>query len=377
MLKLLHHAIKGKPQIAKVKKIVFRQEDCLNIDYGFFTDKLVNLESNVHLVLTTSHDMYNQYAEEKNILLFDIIDELEDGSIVKVDSNSVYIVNRPSANNHSLFMTYNCNHYCLMCSEPPRTDNDTYLIDDNLKIIELLDKDLSVIGISGGEPTLAGNGYLNVISKIRECLPNTYIRVLTNGRSYKNEDFVRKIAEIAGEYYISEIPLYHSYYANHDYIVQSKNAFYDTIEGLYNCSKNNLYVEIRIVLTLQNYKDLPNLIYFIYKNIPFVAHIALMSLEYIGFAKLNFDKIHINPLEYKNELVNAIELCEKYQLPVSIYNLPLCLMDSSVHKYAKQSISDWKNEFSDVCNKCVKKSNCSGMFSSTQPVYENLLSTIY
>lgn len=376
MLKLLHRAVRGKSQTAEVKKIVHNQDNYINTDYGFFTDSLVSLEPHVKLVLTTSSEMYNQYAETIDILLFDIIDELEDGSIVKLDANSLYIINRPSANSHSLFMTYNCNHYCLMCSEPPRIDNDSYLVEDNLKVIELLDKNLSVIGISGGEPTLAGAGFLKVIRKIREYLPTTYIRVLTNGKSYKNEKFVKELVEIAGDYYISEIPLYHSFYANHDYIVQSKNAFYETVEGIYNCGKNKLFVEIRIVLTLQNYKDLSNLIYFIYKNMPFVGHIALMSLEYIGFAKLNFDKIHINPLEYKDELVEAMELCEKYQLPASIYNLPLCLMHSSVRKYATQSISDWKNEYSEVCNECSEKSNCSGMFSSTQPVYEDLLVSI-
>lgn len=376
MLKLLHHAVQAEPQKPSVKKIVFSQEACINDDYGFFTEDLVTIEPNVKFVLTTSKAMYDKEVQSINIMLFNAIDELEDGSIVKVDNKSIYILNRPSANNHSLFITYNCNHYCLMCSEPPRTENDSYFIEDNLKVIELLDKSLPVIGITGGEPTLLGDNYLKIVRKIRECLPNTYIRVLTNGKSYKNEKFVKELSQIVGEYYISEIPLYHSFYANHDYIVQSKNAFNETVEGIYNCAKNKLFVDIRIVLTLQNYKDLPNLIYFIYKNMPFVSHIALMSLEYIGFAKLNYDKIHISPLDYQQELIEAIELCEKYQLPVSIYNLPLCLIDKSIRKYAKQTISDWKNEYSEACNECVEKANCSGMFSSTQPVYENLLMPI-
>lgn len=376
MLKLLHHALEGKSKKSGVKKVVYSQDVYLNNDYAFFCNELVNLDSHIKVVFTTSHDMYSKYADSKEIFYFESLDEMEDGSIVKLDHKSIYITYRPSANAHSLFMTYNCNHYCLMCSEPPKMENDSYFIEDNLKIIELLDKSLPVLGITGGEPTLVGDSYLKIIKKIREYLPTTYIRVLTNGKSYKNEAFVKKLADIAGEYYISEIPLYHSYYSKHDYIVQSKNSFYETIEGLYNCAKHDLTVEIRIVLNKQNYEDLPNLIYFIYKNLPFVGHIALMSLEYIGFAKMNFDKIHISPIDYQSQLIEAIELCEKYNLPVSIYNLPLCLIDESIRSYAKQTISDWKNEYAEICNSCVEKSNCSGMFASTKPVYEELLVSI-
>jgi len=73
---------------------------------------------------------------------------------------------------------------------------------------------------------------------------------------------------------------------------------------------------------------------------------------------------------------NAIKLCKNYLLPISIYNIPLCLVHEDVREYAKQSISDWKNEFSKICDNCDKKTSCSGMFSSTQKYYEELLNPI-
>jgi len=376
MLKLLHKADKHSTSINGIKKIVYNKNQYTNKDNILFLDSYQDIPNNINNILTTSEKLFNEYIDQKNIQYFKELNEIEEGAIVRIENETLFITVRPSSNAHTLFFTSKCNHYCLMCSEPPQTTNDDYLITDNMKIIELLDKNLEVIGISGGEPTLLGDNFLKIIKKIREELPTTTIRVLTNGRAYGNETFVKKLSDIAGEYLISEIPLYNAYYAKHDYIVQSKNAFFETINGFYNCAKYGLRTDVRVVLSKQNYNDLDELMYFIYKNIPFVEHIALMGLEYIGFAINNIQDIHINPLEYTEQVKNAIHTCRKYSLNVSIYNLPLCLIDENVRKYAQQSISDWKNEFSEVCNNCDVKKECSGMFTSTKPYFNHLLQPI-
>ena len=376
MMKLFHTTKDFSSNAEGIRKVIYNQDEFIEGDTVLFLEDSQTIKDTVTLVITTSLDLYHTYQGNKDILYFTSMDEMEEYAIVKIDRNSIYLTFRPSSNAHTLFFTSNCNHYCLMCSEPPKTANDSYLIEDNLKIIELIDKSLPVIGISGGEPTLLGKSFLKIIKKIRTELPDTTIRVLTNGRGYADEKFVKDIAEIAQGYFVSEIPLYNSDYAKHDYIVQAKNAFFETIDGFYKCAKHGLATEVRVVLTKQNYDNLPDLMYFIYKNIPFIDHIALMGLEYIGFALNNFDDIHISPLEYEDELHSAIQICRDYLLPVSIYNLPLCLVHENVRDYATQSISDWKNEFSDICNECESKDNCSGMFSSTQEHFESLLKPV-
>ena len=122
--------------------------------------------------------------------------------------------------------------------------------------------------------------------------------------------------------------------------------------------------------------ELSKIVSYVYKNLPFVDHIALMGLEYIGFAVKNFEDIHISPLDYKKELYEAIDEARRYNLPISIYNLPLCLIHPKLKRYARQSISDWKNDFSDCCNTCIEKDNCCGMFASTKPYFEKLLKPI-
>lgn len=359
-----------------VKKIVFDSKDYLNDDYILFVEKMNDNVLNVNNILTTNKSIYQLYSNEKHVYAIENIENIENGTVIRIENSHIKIMNRPSSNNNAIFMTKRCNHYCLMCSEPPTTDNDSYLVEENMKLLELMEKGRPVIGITGGEPTLDKRDFIKIIEKIRLEHPDAMIRLLTNGRSYKDESFVKELSAIASGHLISEIPIYDSDYRNHDYIVQARNAFHETIKGMYNCFQHELVTDVRIVLTKQNYQSLSNLVTYIYKNMPFVAHIAFMSMEYIGFAMNNFEILHINPNDYREELKNAIKLCETYKLPMSVYNLPMCMMDESLWPYARQSISDWKNEFDDVCLSCEKKEVCSGMFSSTYPHYREYITPI-
>jgi hypothetical protein len=51
-------------------------------------------------------------------------------------------------------------------------------------------------------------------------------------------------------------------------------------------------------------------------------------------------------------------------VPVSVYNLPLCVLDRSVWHVAAQSISDWKNAYLPVCTECKVRPRCAGFFST-------------
>lgn len=376
MLNLRYKTETYDPALNGIKKVVTCPEDYLSDDYILFVTNVHAETGHADNILTTSGEYHKNNRESKRIYHLDHIENIENNAVVRIENGSLYITYRPSANQHAIFMTKRCNHYCLMCSEPPSTQNDSFMVEENLKLIELMDKGLPVIGITGGEPTLEKENFIRIINKIREEHPDTVIRLLTNGRSYQDETFVEALSEIASEHLISEIPIYDTDTANHDYIVQARNAFNETVEGMYNCFKHDMVTEVRIVLTKQNYKSLSNIVHYIYKNMPFVAHIAFMGMEYIGFAINNFDKLHINPNEYKEELYKAINLCERYNLQSSIYNLPLCMIDPSLWHFSRQSISDWKNEFDDKCEQCGKRDACAGMFSSTYPFYREFVSPL-
>ena len=90
---------------------------------------------------------------------------------------------RESAFN-TMLLTERCNSYCIMCSQPPKPGDDSYLVRAYLDAIPLMSADTRELGITGGEPTLLGEGLLEMIRKCKEALPNTAVHLLSNGRMF-------------------------------------------------------------------------------------------------------------------------------------------------------------------------------------------------
>ena len=83
------------------------------------------------------------------------------------------------SNDNTLFVTEQCNNRCIMCCQPPKRTNDIdlYFL-QNIERVKNAPKDLPVIGITGGEPTLLGDKLIDLIHLIRQELPNTDIHIL-------------------------------------------------------------------------------------------------------------------------------------------------------------------------------------------------------
>ena len=114
------------------------------------------------------------------------LDHLAEGDIVSIDEdgnlNTIYRVN---SFHNTLLATERCNSNCLMCSQPPKDRNDIqYSYAIHCKLIPLIPKDCPELGISGGEPTLMGDYFYDLIKLAKRELPNTEIHILTNGRSF-------------------------------------------------------------------------------------------------------------------------------------------------------------------------------------------------
>lgn len=51
-----------------------------------------------------------------------------------------------------------------------------------------------------------------------------------------------------------------------------------------------------------------------------------------------------------------------------LYNFPLCAVESAYWEICAKSISDYKVDFGDECQKCDLKEICGGVFDSTKRV---------
>ncbi|WEK21657.1 MAG: His-Xaa-Ser system radical SAM maturase HxsC [Candidatus Pedobacter colombiensis] len=296
------------------------------------------------------------------------LSHLNEGDIIVINSDGV-INTLYRANSHQNFLlaTERCNSNCLMCSQPPRDREDIYYLHNlHRKLIPLIPKDCVELGITGGEPTLLGNLFYELLAMIQSELPDTDIHCLTNGRSFAWPNLANKLGAMKYDKLMLGIPLYSDFYQTHDYIVQAKDAFNQTIQGLYNLARNNLRIEIRIVLHQQSIPRLKKLAQYIYKNLPFVEHITFMGLEHQGYTPFNIDKLWIDPVDYMDDLTDAVTFLSDKDMNVSIYNSQLCLLPRELWQYSRKSISDWKNVYLDECQSCGAIAQCGGLFASGQ-----------
>jgi His-Xaa-Ser system radical SAM maturase HxsC len=296
-------------------------------------------------------------------------DYLDDGDVLGIDPHSrrVRVLYRRGSRHNFFLVTERCNHYCLMCSQPPKDVDDSWLLRRIEKALPLLAKETPSIGFTGGETLTDWRAVIQLLGVARDQLPDTAVHVLTNGRAFADPAVTRAWANLRHPNLTAGIPIYAAVDYVHDHVVQAENAFDETVLGILRLRDAGQRVEIRIVLHQLSIPYLVETARWIARNLPFVDHVALMGLENTGFAIANHDQLWIDPVDYRDTLADAVELLDASRLPVSIYNLPFCVLKKSVWRFARQSISDWKNAYLAQCEICAAKPQCAGFFSSGRP----------
>jgi len=262
-----------------------------------------------------------------------------------------------------------------MCSQPPRDIDDGYIVDELLAAIPLISPQTECVGFTGGEATLLHDRFIDLLWATKNYLPNTRLDVLTNGRLLSYLQYAQKIADVKHPELVLCVPLYSDVDTLHDFVVQAKGAFDQTTRGIMNLARVGIATEIRVVLHKQTYARLPQLAEFIARNFPFVAHVALMGLEMTGFTKANLEALWIDPVDYRAELSEAVEILDWAGLRTSIYNHQLCLLPEHLWRFSRQSISDWKNIYMPECDGCSKMKECGGFFASATLRYSGSIRT--
>lgn len=276
-----------------------------------------------------------------------------------------------NSNDNALFVTSQCNNRCLMCAQPPLLVDDVdELMENNLRLLENAPCGLTDIGITGGEPTLLGEKLLFLVRRISQRYPQAIIHILTNGRVFEKGEFVYPFSQYPQ--ILFGIPLHSDVPMEHDKITQVPGSYYETMKGLYQLASIDAAIELRVVITKQNYRRLFCMSEFIWKNLPFVSQISFMGLEDTGYAVKNREEIWIDPSSYQAELEKAVLNLHGWEMNVAVFNIPLCLLPGSLHPFAKKSISDWKVGFLEDCKTCRKRSDCCGLFRTSQKQSANI-----
>jgi His-Xaa-Ser system radical SAM maturase HxsC len=302
----------------------------------------------------------------RSVVLDNRFDYLAEGDIlgVRPRNRGVRALYRRCSAHNSFLVTERCNHWCLMCSQPPRDVDDGWIIDEIADCLPLIDPAPSSLGFTGGEPLLDWRQFVGLLAGARDQLPTVALHVLTNGRAFADPEVTSAWAALDHPNLTAGIPVYAAVSDLHDYVVQSRGAFDQTVLGILRLKDRGQRVEVRVVLHALTAPRLLQTAAWIARSLPFMDHVALMGLENTGFAVANHDLLWIDPLDYQSQLAEAVAILQSAGLHVSVYNLPLCVLDPSVWPVSVQSISDWKNEYLPGCHACAVRSKCAGFFSS-------------
>jgi len=303
---------------------------------------------------------------------------IAEGDVIRIHADlKISVIYRRNASSNALLVTEQCNSFCVMCSQPPKAHDDAYRIDDWIEAIPFIEDCCPELTITGGEPTLAGDKFFELITVIKAQLPRTAIHILTNGRNFKSVRLAQRLSEIRHPDLMLGIPLYSDVASIHNYVVQADGAFDETIAGIINLKRFGQKIELRVVIHAATFKRLPELAEFVARNLQFVDQVSLMGLELMGFARANLDEIWIDPASYQKELAQAVSILSRSRIRVLIFNHQLCVLLPELRKYAVKSISDWKREYMPECEGCIEADrNCGGFFSSAKHRYSKFITPI-
>ncbi len=198
---------------------------------------------------------------------------------------------RSGSAHNTLLVTERCDQLCVMCSQPPKkTHIDRF---DHFEKACKLAEPGSVIGITGGEPTLYKPRLLDLIEAVLTERADLEFHVLTNGQHFDQADVPRLRAPLYHRVSWG-IPLYCHVLATHDFIVGKQGAF-DRLHASFSAlMQAGARIELRTVLTSTNLQDLPALSQYVAARLRFVESGSVMQLENIGFAKNRWSDLFVD-----------------------------------------------------------------------------------
>src|SRR4029077_5246505 len=126
--------------------------------------------------------------------------------------------------------------------------DDRWLLDEIGAAIELVDPQTKSFAFTGGEPLLEWRGFIRLLDRWRDTLPNTAVHVLTNGRGFANTEVTKAWAAVRHPNLMAGIPIYSAVDHIHKYVVQAYGAFDETVLGILKLKDQGQRVEIRVVL---------------------------------------------------------------------------------------------------------------------------------
>lgn len=202
-----------------------------------------------------------------------------------------------------------------------------------------------------------------IIDGSAEHLLTTHLHILTNGRRFADPRMMAAETPSRGRTTWG-VPIYADTAARHDQVVHAPGGFEEVLEGIHNLAEAGHGIKVRFVAHALTVPRIMGFAEFVWRNLPFAEHVALMGLEPMGLARRNRDALWIEPAEAVRAIADAARHLATRGMAVSIYDMPLCLLPRDLWPLARRSIGDWKQVHAPECEGCSVRDACAGFFLS-------------
>lgn len=266
---------------------------------------------------------------------------------------------RADSHHNTLLVTERCDQLCVMCSQPPKkTHVDRF---DLFEEACLLAEPHTLIGISGGEPTLYKDRLCSMIERVLGEREDLEFHVLSNAQHFERED-VERLRHPVFRRVCWGIPLYAAEPALHDRIVAKEGAYARLEESFATLLLSGARIELRTVLLTDNLLALPKLANYIARRLRFIECWSIMQLENTGFARNRWSQLHVDHATNFGSIASALDWAELHGIPARLFNFPRCSVPEPYRTQAPASISDWKRKYMPPCSNCSEREQCCGFF---------------
>lgn len=276
------------------------------------------------------------------------------------------------SNEIDLFITNKCNSNCIMCPLPEavRKQQVEKHLDWIKGYIDYLPENIKHINVTGGEPTLAKEGFLEVMNLLKNKFVRTDFQILTNGRSFADSNFMKRVLEVCPTGVKFAIPIHAANSLVHDSITRADGSFSQTDKGIRNLLRERQIVEIRVVVSQKNISVLDEIAVYIANNYQNAFCVNYIGMEMMGNAALYRKELWVDYEDVFSAAKYGIDYLVRSGIDVQLYNFPLCDVDKGYWHIAAKSITDYKVRYMDECGKCAVKEMCGGFFQSTKQVMQ-------
>ena len=220
-------------------------------------------------------------------------EEVDPVSFLEVSKEEPFTYQYSAPLRMDLALTFTCQNDCIHCyAGGPHTTTELTTVQWEQVIDRLSEIGVFIVTFTGGEPTLRAD-LTELVSYAGS--KGMVTGLITNGRNLKDNDYVKAL-EKAGLDFV-QITLESHKADIHDRITAAKGSWKETVSGIKNAEKSQIYVTTNSTLSKYNAPDF---------------------LETIDFVKtLNVAAFGCNSLIYSGK---ANEISEEFALPIETLN---------------------------------------------------------